>query len=94
LKPSDLAPILQYGSRTSPHFLAKSVDTQQFLCNTQLFAVFFTALLCHAVCSSSVGSVVDYGADNLGSNLSRFLSTMAVMALEVSVFIFLFKLHF
>jgi hypothetical protein len=71
----------------------KSVNTQQFLCNTQLFAIFFTALLCH-VCSSSVGSVVDYGADNLGSNLTRFLSTMAVMALEVSVFIFLFKLHF
>jgi hypothetical protein len=39
LRPSDSAPILQYGSAPSPDFLAKilCVDTELSLCNTRLY---------------------------------------------------------
>jgi hypothetical protein len=47
LVPSEIAPVLQYGSGPSSHFLAKilGVDSLLFLCNTQFYFPLSSQLL-------------------------------------------------
>jgi hypothetical protein len=77
LKPSNLAPVLQYGSGPSSDFLAKilGVDTPLFLCNTQFYLPLYPLLVrksherrrTYAVSDSSDGSVFAYDAGGWGS---------------------------
>jgi hypothetical protein len=81
LLPSDLAPVLQYGSGPSSDFLAKilGVNTPHFFHITQFYFP-LSSLLLHKshkrqnpyiVCSSSVRSMLAYGVANLGPVLNE-----------------------
>jgi hypothetical protein len=64
LWPSDMAPVLQYGSRPFSDFLAKilGVNTSAFACNTQFYFTHFPLLLRKSwlVCITSLFAVAEW----------------------------------
>jgi hypothetical protein len=72
LSPSDSTPVLHCGARPSPYSPVRiiGVDSQQFHFSPLWVDKFYHTTL-HVVISGWVGSILDYGADNSGSNPSH-----------------------